>query len=157
MMNKLASNSDVIDRQKQLLIFRVGRAHFGIDIDSVDEVFQAGAVTKIPGSREDIAGLMIARGRTITLIDMHATLKLARAEPLPNVVIGLGPGTDYCGLLVDDVEEAVVPNEALKSGDEFEDSDSPLVFAIAQCRVDEKIVTVLNFEIITNLSPATAA
>jgi len=60
----------------QLIVFRIGREAFGIPIDDVREIIQAGVITPIPDSPPFVKGLINVRGDIIPTIDLSVCFSL---------------------------------------------------------------------------------
>ncbi len=66
---------------KELVIFRIGREDFGVDILMVQEIIRLPEVTPIPNAPGFIVGVINLRGRIIPVIDLRQRLKISGNEP----------------------------------------------------------------------------
>jgi purine-binding chemotaxis protein CheW len=88
----------------QLSTFHVGRYLFGIDVALVQEIVRMQAITPVPLSAPEIAGLINLRGEVLTAIDLRARLGLPPGQDghdSVNVVVRLDE--EPVSLLVDEI------------------------------------------------------
>ena len=64
-----------------LVTFRVGDAHYGLDVSDVVEVAATGEITPVPGTSERVAGVASWRGRTIPVLLLPEDLKREAVGP----------------------------------------------------------------------------
>jgi purine-binding chemotaxis protein CheW len=100
----------------QLSTFHVGKYLFGVDVSLVQEIVRMQAMTPVPLSAPEIAGLINLRGEVLTAIDIRTRLGLppsTSARPQVNVVVRVDD--EPVSLLVDEiggvVEVSQVPFE----------------------------------------------
>jgi purine-binding chemotaxis protein CheW len=92
--------------QIQLVTFRVGTIHLGIDIDFVQEINRLMEVTPVPEASPHIHGVVNLRGDVVTVLDAHQIFDL----PKPDSMVGgrnliLKMDGERLGVLVDDVSD----------------------------------------------------
>lgn len=64
------TDADETGRQKiQVLEFKLGDGTYCLDIDTIDEIVDAGELTPIPNAEPHVEGVMDLRGRTTTIIN----------------------------------------------------------------------------------------
>ena len=104
----------------QLSTFHVGRYLFGIDVALVQEIVRMQAITPVPLSAPEIAGLINLRGEVLTAIDLRARLGLPPGQDghdSVNVVVRLDE--EPVSLLVDEIggviEVSAIPFETTPS------------------------------------------
>jgi purine-binding chemotaxis protein CheW len=96
----------------QYLSFTLGDEVFAIDIRSVREIIQHGAMTVVPLMPEFVRGVINLRGAVVPVIDLQARLGRPRIEPGKKtcvIIFDVGPEGDRVelGLLVDAVSEVL--------------------------------------------------
>ncbi len=98
----------------EFVTFQIGSRLFGAKVSDVHDVFKLQAITPVPLTRPDIAGLLNLRGRIVTAIDARRRLGLAprAGEVKGAIAIGIErDGENYC-LIVDAVGEVLrIPAE----------------------------------------------
>jgi purine-binding chemotaxis protein CheW len=88
----------------QLSTFRIGGYLFGVDVSLVQEIVRLQAMTPVPRSGPEIAGLINLRGEVLTAIDVRSRLGLPplRTDRDPiNVVVRVNE--EPVSLLVDEI------------------------------------------------------
>lgn len=64
----------------QVLEFGLGAETYCLDIGSIDEIVDAGDLTRIPNSSAHVEGVMDLRGRTTTIVDPKTVLRIDAAD-----------------------------------------------------------------------------
>jgi purine-binding chemotaxis protein CheW len=93
---------------QQYCTFRVARLLLGVDVQQVQEVIRAQAMTRVPLAGRAIGGLINLRGQIVTAIDLRERMGLAprdsNQEPM-NVVVR--DEEDVVSLLVDEIGDVM--------------------------------------------------
>ena len=92
----------------ELVTFYAGEALCGLDIRKIQEINKLMEITPVPLAPEYIEGIMNLRGQIVTIIDLCKRLGLSsrgRGEASRNIVVN--GGTEYIGLLVDQISDVV--------------------------------------------------
>jgi len=63
------ASGETLEEPAQVLEFKLGDGTYCVDIDSIDEIVDAGELTPIPNSKPHVEGVMDLRGRTTTIIN----------------------------------------------------------------------------------------
>jgi purine-binding chemotaxis protein CheW len=100
---------------QQLLTFQLGGEPFAIDIQSIREIIEYGALTEVPLMPEFIRGVLNLRGTVVPVIDLAARFGRGRTatEHRACIVIIEVPGSDaeeqlqVLGIVVDTVSEVI--------------------------------------------------
>jgi purine-binding chemotaxis protein CheW len=81
---------------------------FGLPIEQVEDVFMPEAITEVPLSNPEVAGVLNLRGRIVTAIDMRRRLGLnARRSDGPPMAVGIEHNGESYGLIIDKVGEVL--------------------------------------------------
>jgi purine-binding chemotaxis protein CheW len=64
---------------RRTLLFRVGSAVYGCDIDDIREIIPFRRATRLPGAPNYVQGLINLRGTIVTVLDLGVRLDVARA------------------------------------------------------------------------------
>lgn len=92
----------------ELLTFKLGAEHYGIDILKVQEIRRYEAVTRIANAPEYLKGVINLRGNIVPIVDMRIRFGLPHAEyDRFTVVIILNVGHRVVGIVVDGVSDVV--------------------------------------------------
>ncbi len=106
------SRSSVQEDVLQYLTFSLGDEVFAMDIRSVREIIQHGAMTVVPLMPEFVRGIINLRGSVVPVIDLQSRFGRARAQVGKKtcvIIFDVGPEGDRVelGLLVDAVSEVI--------------------------------------------------
>jgi purine-binding chemotaxis protein CheW len=137
------------DREEtiQLVVFRLAREWYGVDIRKVKEIIKVNRVTYLPSSPEHIAGIVNLRGNILSVTDLKVFLNLSRELPGEKArIITVEFGILETGILADEVIGSIelpvrmigpviptIPAEGAK-------------YLEGQCKVEDKLIGVLSIE-----------
>lgn len=92
----------------QYVTVLIGGQLFGLPIERVHDVFVPESITRVPLSRQEIAGVLNLRGRIVTAIDMRRRLHLPpRDDGGQAMAVGIEHKGESYGLLIDNVGEVL--------------------------------------------------
>jgi purine-binding chemotaxis protein CheW len=131
----------------QLVVFRLTREWYGVEITKVKEVIKAGKITYLPSSPEHIAGIVNLRGYILSVTDLKALFGLPHEESTEKTrIIAIESGILETGFLVDEVVESI---EVPVSKIEIALLTLPVEgakYLEGQCTVDDKLIAIINVE-----------
>lgn len=130
-----------------LIVFRLAREWYGVEITKVKEILKAGKITYLPSSPEFIAGIVNLRGNILSVTDLKAIFSLPYEEPTEKTrIIAIESGVLETGLLVDEVVESIeIPVSKIE----------PVLLSISegggryiggQCHVNNKLIALISVE-----------
>ena len=91
---------------RELLVFELAAELYALPLSCVREIMRLPAVTEVPRAPEAVLGLISARGRVTTLIDLRRRLRLAeRPVGTRTRVLLVEHDDEVLGLLVDTVRQ----------------------------------------------------
>ncbi len=94
--------------ERQLVIFKIGKEEFGVDIDDVREIVKMEEITKIPNSEEYVEGVLNLRGKIIVIVDLSKKLRLPAEEKTKDTrIIVVEVQGDTIGMIVDNCNEVI--------------------------------------------------
>jgi purine-binding chemotaxis protein CheW len=131
----------------QLVVFRLDREWYGVEITKVREVIRVGKMAYLPSCEEHIAGIVNLRGYILSVTDLKPVLGLPHKEPTEKArIIAIESGVFETGLLVDEVVESIeVPVSKIE----------PVLLTLpaerakylkGQCKVTNKLIGIVNVE-----------
>ena len=131
----------------QLVVFRLAREWYGVEITKVREVIRVGKMTYLPSCEEHIAGIVNLRGYILSVTDLKPALGLSHREPTEKArIIAIESGVFETGFLVDEVVESIeVPVSKIE----------PILLTLpaerakylkGQCKVNDKLIGIVNVE-----------
>ncbi len=100
--------------------FRVAGETYAVPAGHVVEVAPTAELTRVPGTRPELAGVRNLRGTILPVIDLAALLGIARAAP-PRRVLVAEAGGQQAGFEIDEVDAVRVLAEP------DAEADSPLL------------------------------
>lgn len=116
---------------EDVLIFNLGRQHYGITVSQLSEIIQMVALTELPDLPEGILGIINYRGEIAPLMDLRQILKMpAQNIHLNSLIVVVKGASGKIGLLVDGVEGVnTLPFE-------LESVDNPYISGILRLQDD---------------------
>jgi len=143
----LYEREELKEEVRELIIFRLYREWYGIEIGKVKEVIKVSKITYLPSSPEYIAGIVNLRGNILSVTDLKTVLSLPHEELTEKTrIIAVESGIMETGFLADEVVDSIeVPISKI---------ESPLLtippegakYIEGQCRVDNKLIALINVE-----------
>ncbi|RYG33374.1 MAG: chemotaxis protein CheW [Burkholderiales bacterium] len=95
---------------QEFVTFRIGDQMFGVSVSEIHDVFRPAAMTPVPLSGPEIAGVLNLRGRIVTAIDARSRLGLAsqaKSKGSLRLAIGVERYGESFGLIIDEIGEVV--------------------------------------------------
>jgi purine-binding chemotaxis protein CheW len=131
----------------QLVIFRLAREWYGVEITKVKEVIKVGKITYLPSSPEFIAGIVNLRGNILSVTDLKTIFSLPHGEPTEKTrIMAIESGILETGFLVDEVSESIeVPVSKMKPALLTLPVEGGK-YILGQCKVDNKLIALINIE-----------
>ena len=136
----------------QYLTFSVLNESMAIAILDVDEIIEAGAMTRVPMSNNSIRGVINLRGNVVPVVDLASRLGGKRATQMTKrscivlVDVMLEDERHTMGMLVDEVNEILeIPEENIQKTPDF-GTDIRADFIQRMGRVNEDFIILLNIE-----------
>ena len=114
-----------------LVVFRVGATHYGIGIESVDEVLPELGVTPLPGAPEEVIGTIDVRDGVVPLYDIHRRFAAGQRRSTSDsriILVSLREGA--VALPVDGVDEVAWIDPASVRGVDVPGHSSELSYLI---------------------------
>jgi len=100
------SESENVNNELKLIIFKLGREEYGMDILRVQEIKRMMSITRVPSTPPFIKGVINLRGSVLPVIDLRTRLGLAETElrDAARIIVILVNETTV-GFIVDEVVE----------------------------------------------------
>jgi purine-binding chemotaxis protein CheW len=151
--DRMHDKDDLYEREEpkeqtlQLVVFRLAREWYGVEITKVKEVVKVGKITYLPSSPEHIMGIVNLRGNILSVTDLKTIFHLPHEEPTEKTrIIAIESGVLETGLLVDEVVNSIeVPVNKI----EPELLTLPVEggkYIEGQCQMDNKLIALINGE-----------
>ena len=126
--NKAGSENGESDKnykRHQLIVFKLGKEEYGIEIDQIKEIVLTPTITKMPQTENFIKGVANIRGNIITIVDLeekfgvNSYLSQAEKSKLGQYTLVIESDTLKIGILV-----RSVPNTLAASDNDIESSQN---------------------------------
>lgn len=131
--------------EKQLVVFDLGKEHYGMDILAVDGIIKMQEITSVPLSLKFVVGVTNLRGEVLPIIDLRKRLGLEEHEETNDTrIIVVNLDSKKIGMIVDEV------SEVLTISDEDIDPTPPIIntvntsFITGIAKVDKRLITLLD-------------
>lgn len=100
------SEIENVNNELKLIIFKLGREEYGMDILRVQEIKRMMSITRVPSTPSFIKGVINLRGSVLPVIDLRTRLGLAETElrDAARIIVILVNETTV-GFIVDEVVE----------------------------------------------------
>lgn len=129
----------MLEAVNSTLTFRIGHEWYGVAVDSVIEVIHLVGLTDLPGTSQDILGLLTLRDSIMPVVDMRLRLGYGDASlRLDTPIIAIQTAHGALGMVVDDVDDVVTIREI----SDYENAESPYVNAVA--RLGDRLMLLLD-------------
>jgi purine-binding chemotaxis protein CheW len=149
----MTSEEDLYERREikeemvPLIIFRLSREWYGVEITKVKEVIRVGPITYLPSSPEYIAGIVNLRGNILSVTDLKTVLGLPHEGQTDMArILAMESGMLSTGFLADEVVESIeVPKNKI----------TPALLTIpserakyikGQSKIEDKLIAILHVE-----------
>ena len=138
---------DIMEAEKQLVVFDLADEGYGVDIGSVREIIRVQEITKVPRAPDFVEGVINLRGRVIPVIDLRKRFGFETTEMTKDtriVVVDIG-GQDI-GVVVDAVTEVL-----RLSADKVEPASSVITtvdseYLLGICKLEERLIILLDLQ-----------
>jgi len=143
----LYEREELKEKNLQLVVFRLDREWYGLEISKVKEVIRAGKITYLPSSPEYIAGIVSLRGNILSVTDLKTIFSLPHGEPTDKArIIAIESGVLETGFWVDEVVESIdVPVSKIEPALLSIPADGAK-YIVGQCKVTDKLIAIINVE-----------
>jgi purine-binding chemotaxis protein CheW len=94
--------------EEEFLAFRIKGELYCAHLRSIGEIVRPGSITRVPGARKDVRGIVSVRGRLVTVVDLRVSLGFERVDvSRSSRLMLLESEDDMVGYLVDAVENVL--------------------------------------------------
>ncbi|MDE3169403.1 MAG: purine-binding chemotaxis protein CheW [Acidobacteriota bacterium] len=126
-----------MDKELQVVGFRIGRETFGLPISIVREIVRVPEITAVPNAPDYIEGVINLRGRIIPIVDLRKRFGQKSVESSTKnriIVVELGPRG--FGLIVNSASEVlrIPPSEIEAPGNVFQEGELDFVTGVGKLK-----------------------
>ncbi len=119
-------NSHAIEKDLQIVGFRIGRETFGLPIGAVREIVRVPEITSVPNAPDFIEGVINLRGRIIPVVDLRKRFGETVGPPnKKNRIVVVEVENRLLGLMVNSASEVlkIPPSEIEAPHSVFQEGD----------------------------------
>ena len=144
---------ETVNDELKLIIFKLGREEYGMDILRVQEIKRMMGITRVPSTPQFIRGVINLRGSVLPVIDLRTRLGLAEndlTEAARIIVVLVNDG--IVGFIVDEVVEVTTINTQDMESAQTLSSGLSADFITGIAKADNRLYILLNPDAIVNIA-----
>ncbi len=126
-----------MDKELQVVGFRIGRETFGLPIEIVREIVRVPEITSVPNAPDYIEGVINLRGRIIPVVDLRKRFGEKSFEPhKTNRIVVVELETRAIGLLVNSASEVlrIPPSEIEEPSKVFKEGELNYITGVGKLK-----------------------
>jgi len=136
-----------MDKELQVVGFRIGREMFGLPISMVREIVRVPEITTVPNAPDYIEGVINLRGRIIPVVDLRKRFGVKSVEPnKKNRIVVVELGTRAIGLIVNSASEVlrIPPSEIEEPHTVFQEGELDFITGVG--KLNGRLVILLDLD-----------
>jgi len=126
-----------MEKELQVVGFRIGEETFGVRIGSVREIVRVPEITSVPNAQDTIEGVINLRGKIIPVIDLRKRFGQAEIQSdKKNRILVVELEGKLVGLIVNSASEVlkIPPSDIESPGSVFADGESSYVTGVGKLK-----------------------
>ncbi|HXT24824.1 MAG TPA: chemotaxis protein CheW [Candidatus Eisenbacteria bacterium] len=126
-----------MEKELQVVGFRIGEETFGVRIGSVREIVRVPEITSVPNAQETIEGVINLRGKIIPVVDLRKRFgQIEIVADKKNRILVVELDSKLVGLIVNSASEVlkIPPSEIESPGSVFADGESSYVTGVGKLK-----------------------
>jgi purine-binding chemotaxis protein CheW len=136
-----------VDREMQLVAFKVGREEFGVDVKKVEGVISLVDITRMPRAPQFVEGIINLRGQIIAVVDLASRLGIEAGERSPASRIVVVEAQDVkVGLIVDLPEVINIDKEDIEASPALAGGDVESSFIKGVVKLGDRLLILLDVD-----------
>lgn len=140
---------DEAENLMQLVGFKIGKEHFGVNILMVQEIIRTVPITTVPNAPEFIEGVINLRGGIIPVVDLRKRLKLAldKVDPAQSTrILIINVDGLVTGYVVDSVTRVMkVQTSSIEPPPDIVLAGLKSKYITGVCEIDNHLLILLDF------------
>ena len=124
-----------MEKELQIVGFRIGNETYGVRIGSVREIVRVPEITSVPSAPDTLEGVINLRGKIIPVMDLRKRFGHSEIKPdKKNRILVVELENKLLGLIVNSASEVlkILPSEIEAPGSVFADGDSGYVTGVGK-------------------------
>jgi purine-binding chemotaxis protein CheW len=136
-----------VNREMQLVVFRVGREDFGVDVRKVDGVISMVDITRMPRTPHFVEGIINLRGQIVAVVDLALRLGIEGAERGPATRIVVVEAREVkVGLIVESPEVINVSADEVEASPMLASSEVNTSFIKGIVKLEARLLILLDVD-----------
>ena len=149
------SEIENLSNELKLIIFKLGREEYGMDILRVQEIKRMMSITRVPSTPSFIKGVINLRGSVLPVIDLRTRLGLLEGELLDAArIIVVLVNESTVGFIVDEVVEVTTIDTTLVESADALSTGLSTEYVSGIAKADKRLFIMLNPDSIVNIQQA---
>ena len=130
----------------QLVVFKLGKEEFGVNIHQVKEIVRLVPITPIPRAAKFIEGVVNLRGQILAVLDLAKRIELpasVRSDKTRIVVIELDQ--NVVGMIVDEVSEVLrIPTNRIEKTPQIVETDISEKYITGVGKLEDRLLILID-------------
>jgi len=136
-----------VDREMQVVAFKVGREDFGVDVKKVDGVISLVDITRMPRAPQFVEGIINLRGQIVAVVDLANRLGIESTERGAATRIVVVEAQDVkVGLVVESPEVINISQEDIEASPMLATSDVNASFIMGVVKLGDRLLILLDVD-----------
>ena len=126
-----------MEKEHQVVGFRIGNETYGVRIGSVREIVRVPEITAVPNAPDVIEGVINLRGKIIPVMDLRKRFGNSAVQPdKKNRILVVELDNKFVGLIVSSASEVlkIPPSEIESPGSVFAEGESSYVTGVGKLK-----------------------
>jgi len=137
----------------QLVIFKIGKEEFGVNIHQVKEIVRLTSITPIPRAPKFIEGVVNLRGQVLAVMDLAKRLELPsqpRSEKTRIIIVEVE--NNIVGMIVDEVTEVLrLPMDKIEKTPQIIESEVEQKYIKGVGKLDNRLLILIDLANVLSL------
>lgn len=144
--------------EKQYVVFKLGVEVFGLEINKVKEIIVHQDTTQIPGTLQQIEGIINLRGHIIPIFNLRKKFNFLEVEKTRNTrIVVVEVHDSIIGIVVDGVSEVlIIPGSVIEKPSAVIASGVDVNYIAGIAKMEEGMIIILDLEKVINPNMAKA-
>jgi purine-binding chemotaxis protein CheW len=136
-----------VDREMQLVAFKVGREDFGVDVKKVEGVISLVDITRMPRSPHFVEGIINLRGQIVAVVDLATRLEIETTERSSKTRIVVVEAQEVkVGLVVESPEVININKDDIEASPTIAASDVKSSFIKGVVKLGDRLLILLDVD-----------
>jgi len=136
-----------VDREMQVVAFKVGREDFGVDVKKVEGVISMVDITRMPRAPQFVEGIINLRGQIVAVVNLANRLGIESTERGAATRIVVVEAQDVkVGLVVESPEVLNIDQEDIEASPMLATSDVNTSFILGVVKLGDRLLILLDVD-----------